>query len=346
MELIGLDPGFGAYKVGLWTPEGIKTAIVPAQVGIGRTEPDMLSVRGITRTRTRFKRPIKVQFGPRIYLVGEGVEYETEPIHRIDLRRLSQGPEAQALFYAAVGSILPPGETKAKIQVGLPVEVMISKPAAVEMMNQMRSWMVGEHRFSVDDAEYHLIVEEVLGSPQGAAAYFDWLLDDKGKLARDQSVLYNLAGVCDIGFRTVNFFVVSHGEVIKKFTGGNDLGVKTAAETLVTLVKERYGIELSLPRADGFLREPTKKLTVFGKEVSLQDLVTEALDGTFSRIISYMDRLWGMGEEFSPLLLCGGGAKLFEASILGHYPHAQVLPDPIFANARGLTKIAARRWLK
>ena len=42
------------------------------------------------------------------------------------------------------------------------------------------------------------------------------------------------------------------------------------------------------------------------------------------------------------MLLTGGGALALAPRLLRQYPHAQVVDDPVQANARGLAKLAAR----
>lgn len=344
MMLIGLDPGFSAFKAALWTPEGIKTAIISAQIGFVPRGEDMLSVGGVLRGR--LKRAKRVSFEQFDLLVGDGVEYETEPLQRVDLKRLSEGPEPRALAYATFSALCEPGSYEARVLAALPVEVMGHKSMGAEFLHELRSWLVGEHSFVVNGGNYHLTVEDVRIFPQGGAAFFDWLLDERGQLAREKSALHQMIGVCDIGFRTVNFFTLKEGEVLRRFTGGNDAGIKTAAETLIKLVGEKYGIELSLKEADYFLRNPKEPLILAGKAEDISPLAAQALRGTLSQIITYADRIWGTGHQFARILLVGGGAKLLGNELKARFPHAELVPDPVFANARGLAKIAARRWLK
>jgi hypothetical protein len=303
---------------------------------------DALSVAGVLRGR--LKRAKRVRFAHYDFIVGEGVEYETTPLQRLDLQRLVEGPEPQALFYAAVASLLEPGDFTAKVLLAFPVEPLSHVNIAGEFSHELKKWLLGEHKFSVNDADYRLVVEELQLWPQGAAAYFDWLLNERGLLTRDRNILRQMVGVCDIGFRTVNFFTIARGEVMRRLTGGNDSGIKTAADTLTTLVWNHHSIRLTPLEAEKFLRNPKEQLVKFGELVDISPLVQQALRTALSRILTHAEAIWEGGKSLAKILLAGGGAKLLGHELKARFPQAEVLEDPVFANARGLAKIAARRW--
>ena len=50
-HILGLDPGFGGFKLAEVTDSGLQTAYLPAVVGIGDTDIGLLSLGGLGRRR-------------------------------------------------------------------------------------------------------------------------------------------------------------------------------------------------------------------------------------------------------------------------------------------------------
>jgi len=56
--------------------------------------------------------------------------------------------------------------------------------------------------------------------------------------------------------------------------------------------------------------------------------------------------LWNGGATLDAIRLTGGGALLLGTHIQRHWPHAQVVTEPIYGNALGYWKLARRLWGK
>ncbi len=169
-ETIGVDPGFGNFKLArTGLNGGTKIAVVPSVVGVGQLDLGLLSAGNLGR-RQRQVKPDQVTFDGVSYLAGANVARFARPVQRMDFLRLSDGPELRALFYAALARLLGPGEHQASIMVGLPVEVLADRQRARSTLRGLRSWMVGQHQFSVNDAELALDVGQVQAMAQPAGA--------------------------------------------------------------------------------------------------------------------------------------------------------------------------------
>ncbi|MCP4593464.1 MAG: hypothetical protein GY842_22230, partial [bacterium] len=70
MIFLGVDPGFGNFKIALVKDGAIKVVVVPSVVGVGETDLGMLSLGDLGRRR-RQTVPDRVTFGGVTYLVGE-----------------------------------------------------------------------------------------------------------------------------------------------------------------------------------------------------------------------------------------------------------------------------------
>jgi hypothetical protein len=230
-HILGLDPGFGGFKLAEVTPEGLKTAYLPAVVGIGGTDIGLLSLGGLGK-RHNGHTPHAVSWDGTRYLVGPGVTRYARPLQRLDFQRLADGPELRALTYGVLAQGLGPGEHQAQIIIGLPVEVMADRDLAITTLKGLRKWLVGDHEFQVDEATCQVTVLQVKALAQPVGAFFAWGLDGAGRWRRAADDLKAPVGVCDIGFNTLDLFAVEGGQVIARYTGGETLGMRRTAEML------------------------------------------------------------------------------------------------------------------
>lgn len=340
--ILGLDPGFGAVKAACIGPSGLQTASMPSVVGVGETDLGMLSLGRLGRRHTR--QPDRVTFttagGEVAYLVGENVARYARPMQRMDFLRLSDGPELRALFYDVIFRLRGQHSQQVNVMVGLPVEVMADREQAQAVLRTLRTWMVGDHRFTVNNRPARLSVVDVRAMAQPAGTFFSWGLDDKGRWVRDKADIKAPVAVCDVGFNTLDAFAVQGGEVVARFTGGDQAGTRRAAELLINAVRSSYGIDLSLHEADALLLE--QRLYTTEGETDLHAQADQALAATATAVITFLERHWGNGRQFTHLLFTGGGAQMLRNYLLRHYPHGVVLPEPVTANAIGLARYGMR----
>ncbi len=339
---LGIDPGFGNFKVALIGKELI-VVVIPSVVGVGETDLGMLSIGNLGRRRRRGG-PDKVTCNGVTYLVGKDVAQFARPVQRMDFLRLSDGPELRSLFYDALYHTLGQHTRREtlRLMIGLPVTVMADKDRAKETLRRLKSWMIGCHNFAVNDDPVTFQIDDIRVMAQPAGAFFAWGLDNSGKWARATSDLKAPVAICDIGFNTLDLFAVQGGEVVARFTGGDTAGMRRAAELLIGSVRGQYDVDISLHEADALLRQKRPKLHIAQGTVNLRPLATQALDAASSGIVTFVERRWGNGRQFAHLLFTGGGAEAMRDSLLRQYPHGVVLPNTVAANAIGLARYAVR----
>jgi hypothetical protein len=344
---LGLDPGFGYFKVACVGTQCSQVAVVPSVVGVGQTDLGLLSVGNLGRRRTR--QPDQVSFdagGTRTYLVGENVARYARPVERMDFLRLSDGPELRALFYDAVFRLLGEGAYQARLMVGLPVEVMGDRDQARATLRLLRSWLVAQHNYTVARHAVMLDITDVRVMAQPAGTYFAWGLNDQGQWLRSEADLKAPVAVCDIGTNTLDLLGIQGGEVIGRFTGGDTVGMRRAAELLLDGVRSDFGVGLSLHEADALLQQRQPRLYTSQGEQDLRPQVDQALDTTAAAVVSFVERHWGNGRQFAHMLFTGGGAEALRNDLLRQYPQGVVLPNAVTVNALGLARYAERVFKK
>jgi hypothetical protein len=345
MYYIAFDPGFGNGKVALVADGELRTVVVSAVVGMGHTNIGRLSIGDVGRQRRR-RLPDQVTFDGVGYLVGEGTERYAAPMKGLDFLRLRGGPDVRALFYDCVYHALGAGKHEAATMVGLPVEVMADEKQADATARALRDWMVGSHRFAVNGDEVSLVVDDVRLIAQPIGAFFAWGMNDAGQWIRGADALGASIGVLDIGFNTLDLFAVEGAEIAARYTDGDTLGMRRAAEYVIQAVDDAYGKSLSIYQANELIQSPDPLLYMAQGRVDLRPLVEQALSRAASGILTFVQQpdKWGDGRQFDHLLFAGGGAEALREQLNDQFPHGYVLPQAVAANAIGMARYARRAF--
>ena len=118
------------------------STIIPSVVGIGDINLGLLSA-GKLRRGTQ-ETPHVIVWNGTQFLVGTGVEQFTRSHERMDMERLGEGQDAQALTRVALAELTGPAhQMTASIVVGFPVHVMQDKALASQILRKLRSWLAG-----------------------------------------------------------------------------------------------------------------------------------------------------------------------------------------------------------
>jgi len=355
---VALDPGFGGCKAAMIVDGTIQTAMISSVVGVGETNLGMLSLAGVTGRRRRQKQfePHRVSFNGADMLVGAGVAEYARPVERLDFQRLGESPELRVLTYATLFKLLSTDEglsegVNLNLVVGLPVEVL-QGPDANETVKRLRGWLVGEHRFAIDGQDVMLTINRVAPMAQPVGAFCEWGLGLDGRWGRDRDDALATVAVLDLGFNTLDLLGVRNGRISARYTEGDTLGMRRAAQALVQSVRSQYQVgDLSLHEADELVREYIRgrgrrpvKLSVPGGRQDVSHLVGTAVDVAAGEVSTFVAQVWGQGGRFAYLLLTGGGCLVLGERLRQQLPHAVVLDDPVTANARGLARAAQRMF--
>jgi len=362
-RLIGWDPGHGdskAAEVQLRpTTQGTDelqmiTYAIPAVVGMGSTtSTGALNLAGIVRSGRDRARPHVVTLDGISYLVGEAVDLYARPIERMDFDRFVQGPETKALLWATLWPLIDGGSHRAAIAIALPVEIMLNADQAHATEAGMQAWMLGSHHFTVDGQPADVEITAVRARiAQPVATWFEWGLDiATGKWMRGNEAAQAPALILDEGFNTFDVVAIEGARIIKRHTGGANLGMRRAAEAIATTIHNAYGLELSLHQADALTRmvtDPTRppshqkaRIFVEGKPVDVTPTVRQAVQGLGSEVVRFVQAAVDDARKFA-ILCTGGGMLALGDRMKRQWPHATIMPEPVTANASALAKIARR----
>ncbi|MCP4540399.1 MAG: ParM/StbA family protein [Chloroflexi bacterium] len=343
MYHIAFDPGFGNGKIALIVDGELRTIVVSAIVGMGNTNIGRLGIGDVGRQRRR-RLPDQVTFGGVGYLVGEGTERYANPMQGLDFLRLRDGPDVRALFYDCVYHALGAGEHEASMVVGLPVEVMANERQADVTSRDLRDWMINSHQFSVNDDDVSLVVEDVKLIAQPVGAFFAWGMDDDGQWMQGENALDASIGVLDIGFNTLDLFAMEGAEIAARYTDGDTLGMRRAAEYVIQAVDNAYDKSISIYQANTLIQSSNPILHTPQGQVDLRPLVAQALSRVASGILTFVRQpdKWGDGRQFDYLLFAGGGAEALREQLNDQFPRGYVLPQAVAANAIGMARYARR----
>lgn len=349
LRKLGIDPGFGNIKIGeVQAGGGIATFSLPSQVGIARERKEGLNLAGMVKTTRRGRNPYQVEFEGTEWLVGPGVADYTRPINRLDFDRFTDSPELRATLYAALYQIVNGGPHRLAVAMALPVEVVQDKTEAEQVEKGVKSWLLGRHVFTVNGVETALdIVTVRCKIAQPVASWFEWGLDTAGQWVRGEAALRAPTVIIDEGFNTLDVLVVEGGKISDRFTSGDTLGMRRAAERLAETLVEKYGVKVELHAANELIQQVVNHQAAYtyvqGEAVEVTTQARQALHSLEADVTEFVGKAIGEVAPSARLLLTGGGALALAGRLTRLYPKAEVMYEPVLANARGLAKMAQRK---
>lgn len=283
------------------------------------------------------------------------------PRHRVELERVSGGPESWWVGQAAVAAggkrswEMAASQRRgydvlvlaalALLGASGPVAVGVGLPLALYAQKQerrtLRRRLEGLGAWVSVDAEPARYIEvaaaEVL--PQSAGAYYAALLAPGGdRLARAP------VGVIDVGYRTTDYLLLEpqeDGGVAPDETrsGSVDLGIGQVYDA----VRSDLTADLGMLVPDEVVERALNQgglLYVHGQEKNIGERFTAATRDLAERVEAEVRRVWAQRLDFvaAALLAGGGGAALAEHLTL---PAVSVVSEPLHANAIGFARMAA-----
>jgi len=349
---IALDPGFGSFKVAAVVNGKILTTSLPSLVGVGQTDLGMLQT-GLTRQKKLL--PHQITLNGQTLLTGQHVGLYARPSQRLDTERLGDSPEQRSLTLTALGlmrqqitqNVTLPSENPTHISliVALPVHVL-QGPDAKTVVQALEAWLVGEHVFTLNGQLFHMHIHNLRAMAQPLGSFFEWGLNSSGQWNRSPADLKASVAILDEGFNTLDLFHLSGGQIVRRFTGGETLGMRRAAKTMQDLLLQKAERRVSLHEADEYVRQACNGhragLLVKGEQFDLKPLAHQALDVAAGEVKAYLSQTWEDGKAFDYIILTGGGALALGERLRSVFPNAIQLSDPVTANARGLARFAQR----
>lgn len=255
---------------------------------------------------------------------------------RLETAAWIQSPIYLALFYTALAQISEASRLAVSLVTGLPI-LDYQRDKGV-----LAAALLGDHRFNYCGRGHQLVtVESVRVVPQGWGAVLAALFDDKGRV-QDADLATQKVAVIDVGGHTVNYLAVRGLSDIPAQNRGTNRGAWNVVRAVKAHYDEHYPGLSAAPDHD-VMRDVIAGFTYHGKErVDLVPITAPVISEIAQEIIDTAAQYWGQGAPtFRRVLVCGGGAYLFGASIRAAFDQAVVMERPEFANAQGYCNFAA-----
>lgn len=314
--IIALDPGFGNTKICI----GGKTSVIQSVI----VRPKEIGLAGIGLRRAGRKATI-VSFEGHEFAIGHGAWSRGEPLTSMDYGALAS-TERLALFYGAVTPLLQPGHyDNITLVVGLPVPLLQDAEQAKVVLEGLKRFKRC-HAFTIDGHEYALTITHIKVLAQPVGSYVQWLYPEFDTAPRPGGSKAEVA-VVDIGFNTLDLFVIQNGQVVERHVGGAEVGVRRLLELSAA---NGYDLtEMDAKLRDGSFKPDNEQMAMW-----------------LGEILAAVKRTFPSLRRFSAVIPSGGGALVlgerlrFALATKGaavHWPD-----DPVTANVVGLWLWAKR----
>jgi hypothetical protein len=267
----------------------------------------------------------------RFYL-GLGSHDWGRPVENLADDRFLGAPEIAALFYGGITTYhrrYDPDLDAVHAIVGL-TQSAFTEDAAHDIVSGVRSWLVGEHAWQIEDTQdapdleaFDLTVDRVDVTSQAAGTMFDYFLDDEGEFIPARKPAYKKEiGIVSVGMNTLELLVIRNGAPVERFLASETAGVRRLLE-----IVDPSGM-YSRGELDTQLR--LNKLDY-----------KDALPAWTSEIGGHIERRWGNAfRRFATTIVIGGGAVLLRDALTARFNGKSFMPDdPIMSVARGLYKL-------
>jgi hypothetical protein len=293
------------------------------------------------------------------YLVGEAARTQTQDVRYMTANSRYTSQDALIRFYAALGSLLPPGQTSTEVRLVVGTNV----DAYRVLRDDLRTFFAQPHQFTTNQTSYRLTVSEVLVSnqPRGAIAYL--MAHPPAALhhrLQKRALLKSTVIVVDIGNFTTDCIVLVPAkqpdgsielEEVYDYSFALPFGVQQLRDEVTAIMQEtrRDPTAPSLWEVDQALQ--TGLVNVDGDDRDIRPQIAQARDRLWRRV--YESRIRPNFERIQPhyLLAVSGGVAdaTFGPAVQatwGHLPGFAV-PDrhlPHEVVMRGYAELAVQRW--
>lgn len=293
-KVLAIDIGYGHSKITYGTSDGtiIKRFKFPSLIGITKKNDYVEDSRIYT-------------FKGHSYYVGENAEHLPSE-NLIDITDYKNLEHYAPLFLHYALKII--GEVPDVIVTGLSI-------AQIGNSGYFQSEL---RKYTVDNQEYNF--EHVFVLPQGAGSKLtiDKYGDNFPKEQKDDLSSSTYIG-CDIGFNTLDMFLVSDGKTSPNlFEGIEKQGVMLIAQKVAKLVHQDYGRSITLQEAREVIDTGTYRLR--GKAHSYKDQIDEIKKEYLKDMIRLIESKYGkIIDKCQFISVSGGGSTLFKTTDDGFF---------------------------
>lgn len=270
------------------------------------------------------------QIGDIRYTIGDKVDGEDTRFEGFDGSNIN----LVAIHHALVSAGFSGKEVR--IATGLPVSsFFLSAAPNSELINQKRELIKGaitslKSEFPVANIVSNMVCSEAL------SAYFDYVLDENGLYNNSINSEFPV-GIVDIGGRTTDCVWVVPPSTIKHDRSGSEpVGVLDLYELVGQHLRSAYKVSaVSIESASRAVS--TNLFRMSGKDHDVTEIVSKARQEIEDRIMREINRRFTNIHELDKILFVGGGTAALPG-IAEKFQNGILVPEPEFANARGMYK--------
>jgi plasmid segregation protein ParM len=225
-----------------------------------------------------------------------------------------------------------PGQTPV-LAAGLPLAFYrAQKDALRDRLSRLAAWVSAD-----GGPERWISFARVVVLPQGAGVAF----------AEDDLPDGGFAGILDLGHFTADYLLIDleAGRPVPEACGSLEVGCHLIGKAVARAFQARTGEPLPQRMESYVLRLAREGRPVQhrGRDLDLSEEFRAAAEEAARTAARQVLSAWADWAKFLGVtLLAGGGALLLKDALLRAFPNARVAADPVFANARGYLRMAAR----
>lgn len=287
--VLGIDIGFGDVKVTLGTSDGQITK-----------QFKFTSTIGITKRNEHVQDSRIYDFKEHSYYVGENALHLPSE-NLIDITDYKNLEYYAPLFLFHVLKQLPTRP-----------DIIVSGLSKAQITNSGH-FKEGLQDFTVNSERF--IFEEVYILPQGAGSKLT--IDKYGNNfpnEQDEFMSTTTFVGCDIGFNTLDMFLVSDGKTSPNlFEGIEREGIMKIATEVAKKIKEVHGRQITLHEAKEVIDTGSYKLR--GVKYPFKDYVDEIKKGYLKSLLGLIETKYGkILDKCDFISLSGGGSTIFKST--------------------------------
>lgn len=273
---------------------------------------------------------------PRHVQVGQAAIEQSRFLHRREDREWILSNEWYDLFAAAATELTKASGVNLQVITGLPVDFYSRDHKTVQ------DRLLGAHRLQREGHHVQTITVancRVVPQPFGILAAA--VLNDRGYIV-DSDLATGTAGVIDVGGKTTNLLSVKGLREVGRETASVNVGAWDMVRAIRVWLAQECP-ELELRDHEVIQAVIARQVNYFGDKVDLTHIANHTISPLADQVIAAAGQLWNGGAALDGILVGGGGALLLGGHIQGHFRHARITDDPVFANALGFYRLA--QWM-
>jgi plasmid segregation protein ParM len=173
--------------------------------------------------------------------------------------------------------------------------------------------------------------------PQPFGTLFRALLNDKGEVIDPQGLARREVAIIDVGTYTTDYSLSDRLRYVEPRSGSTQNAMAEVYRLLQRAIASRYDLDLPLHKVERAFREGS--VTLMGKTIQIQPLISEAIRSVGDAVVAHAESLWpDRARSYARVMVTGGGGAAFYELLRSVYPHAHLAQNAQLANAQGFQR--------